>query len=232
MKTEDLRQNYNKGKLEEKYLPNEPYQLFNRWFEELTKSDNTFLTMLKRTAGKILVGESIEPNAMTLSTVDMNGNPNSRTVLMKGYGDMWIEFFTNYESDKGKEIKHNPNVSLTFWWSELQRQVIIRGKAERVHRFRTEKYFATRPKKSKLGAIASSQSEIIPSREVLEEKYKQVEEEYKHVGDHRIKPPEKWGGYKVRANTIEFWQGRVGRLHDRIRYINENGEWRWVRVSP
>ena len=236
-KVQDLRQSYERGKLEEPNIPDRPYELFDKWFNEITNPDVDFVTRVKKWVGKTFVGESIEPNAMTLSTIQQIEEktqplPVSRTVLMKGYGDMWIEFFTNYESAKAHQIEKNKFVCATFWWTPLQRQVIIRGKAEKVSRERTVEYFNTRPRASKIGAIASSQSEIIESRDEIEKFYNAVKGRFSDKPSEEIPCPEHWGGYRINATGVEFWQGRVGRLHDRIVYMNVEGDWVWIRKAP
>ncbi len=206
-----LRKNYTKDGLPDEGLPEHPMELFKKWLKEALESDVP------------------EPNAMVLSTVDKSGYPNSRTVLLKGVEDESIRFFTNYESKKGKEILHNAHVSVVFWWRELERQVRIRGVAERVSEKESSDYFESRPRESQIGAWASSQSDEIPSRNSIEERYREVKEKYS--GKVIPKPPF-WGGFDISIQEIEFWQGRPGRLHDRIKYRKLNSNWERKRLAP
>jgi len=172
----------------------------------------------------------VEPNAMVLSTVDAEGRPNSRTVLLKGYDRDGLVFYTNYRSRKGVELTHNPYASLLFPWYPLHRQVIIRGRVERVERAVSEAYFRSRPRGAQLGAWASPQSEVIESREVLEAAWEQYSQRWPE--GTQIPTPEHWGGHRVVPDSVEFWQGRANRLHDRLRYRRVNGEWIIERLAP
>jgi pyridoxamine 5'-phosphate oxidase len=206
-----LRKNYTKAGLKEEDLPGEPIELFKQWLNEALESD------------------VLEPNAMVLSTVDENGYSNSRTVLLKGIGGSSIRFFTNYESVKGIEISRNPNVSVVFWWGELERQVRIRGVAEKITEKESEDYFQSRPRDSQLGAWASNQSQEIPGRDALENRFNEVKEKY---SGKKIPKPPNWGGFDIEIHEIEFWQGRPGRLHDRIKFSKENSNWERKRLAP
>ena len=208
----NYRQSYEKSELGDAGLPDNPIQLFAKWFYETEE----------------LAGD-IEANAMTISTIDQDGFPKSRVVLLKQYTDQGFVFYTNYDSDKGKAIGKNPKVCLSFFWASMQRQVIIKGIAEKVDSETSDEYFNSRPEGSKLGAVASNQSEVVPSREFLDNKLAVLEKE--HFGK-TIQRPANWGGYLVVAETIEFWQGRANRMHDRIEYKKINGGWSKDRLSP
>ena len=207
------RKSYEKSSLLETLVPENPLELFQKWFHELEKS-----------------GTTDEPNAMTISTLGLDGYPKGRVVLLKRYTYEGFIFYTNYESEKGKAIAKDPKVCLSFFWPAMERQVIIKGKAEKIAVNLSDGYFETRPTGSKLGAIVSNQSEVIPSREVLEEKLRELEKEYQ---EKEIPRPEFWGGYLVRPISMEFWQGRPNRLHDRLRYtLQEDFDWKLERLAP
>ena len=204
------RKEYLKGFLIEENLPENPIKLFSDWFNNADSKSN-----------------EIEPNAMSLSTIDLNGVPITRVVLLKKFSNDGFVFCTNYSSTKGKSITKNPNVCMSFFWSSLEQQVIINGKASKVSEADSDNYFNSRPIGSRLGAIISNQSEIIPSREYLENKLKK-----NNLENNSVKRPKNWGGYIVDPTSIEFWQGRENRLHDRILYKKENNIWNYVRLSP
>lgn len=233
MRLDFLRENYDSGKLDESELPKSPMELFEKWMEDAINPNKSIWGRIKNFILESLFGTLIEPNAMTLSTVDSYGNPNSRTVLLKGiYGEK-LKFYTNYDSDKSNEIESNNNVTCTFWWPPLQRQVIVKGIAEKLDKSESNRYFNSRPRSSKLGAHVSHQSQPIVNRDVLENQLNNVKDKYKNFNDDEIPMPTNWGGFGINITQIEFWQGRVGRLHDRIRYTkNENGKWEWNRISP
>jgi len=233
MRLDNLREDYTQGELGDVYYPKTPMVIFNEWMEDAINPNKSLIGKLKNWIISKVVGTLIEPNAMTLSTVDEYGNPNSRTVLLKGIDGETIQFFTNYDSKKGQEIKNNNNVSCVFWWPPLQRQVIIRGEVTQLSDKVNDNYYNSRPRKSQIGAHVSKQSTEIESRKELESRYFEKLGEFHNVKTKDIPRPEHWGGYGIDINSIEFWQGRSGRLHDRIRYNkNENGEWEWKRVSP
>ena len=213
---EDLsnyRKSYEKSQLLENAIPDDPINLFHRWFHEIKES-----------------GGADEVNAMTVATMGLDGFPKSRVVLLKKYDEEGFVFYTNYDSEKGKAILMNPNVCLSFFWHSMERQVIIKGIAEKTSKSISDNYFESRPNGSKLGAIVSPQSEVIPSREFLDDKLKDLETKYK---DKPIQRPENWGGFLVRPVEIEFWQGRPNRLHDRIRYqLHAVFNWKIERLSP
>ncbi len=209
----DYRKSYQKSELLEGAIDDNPLQQFQKWFYEL-----------EQTAGME------EPNAMTVSTIGLDGFPKSRVVLMKRFNQEGFIFYTNYDSEKGKAIAQNGNVCLSFFWPVLERQVIIKGMAVKIAPNLSDGYFESRPNGSKLGALASNQSEVVPNRERLETRLKQLEEEYK---DKEILRPKNWGGYLVKPQSIEFWQGRPNRLHDRIRYtLQEDYNWKIERLQP
>lgn len=209
----DYRKSYEKSELLENSIPEDPINLFNRWFHEV--EDN---------------GGIEEVNAMTVSTIGLDGYPKSRVVLLKKFTFEGFIFYTNYESEKGKALANNPNVCLSFFWPTLERQVIIKGKAEKVAENLSDGYFESRPTGSKLGAVVSPQSQIIPSRAFLEEELKNLENQYLQK---EIKRPTHWGGYIVKPISVEFWQGRPNRLHDRIRYsLQADFEWKIERLAP
>ena len=207
----DYRKVYKQNELLESNIPDHPIQLFQTWFYEIEKFD------------------SHEANAMTLSTVGKDNFPRGRVVLLKKYSHEGFMFFTNYDSEKGRDIAENSNVCLSFFWPVMERQVIIKGVAERVDKNISENYFHSRPDGSKLGAIISSQSSVIVDRNVLENGLKELEEKFKNKD---IPMPENWGGYIVKPISVEFWQGRPNRLHDRIRYTIDGFDWKIERLAP
>lgn len=212
MSIEDLRKDYTAGGLTEADVDPDPFRQFALWFEQA------------RTA------TGHEPNAMTVATVGADGVPAARILLLKGFDERGFVFYTNYESDKGRDLAENPRAALLFYWPELERQVRISGDVERVSREDSERYFHSRPRGSQISAAISRQSEIIPGRDVLVEAVARLEQEQ---ADGEIPLPDFWGGYRVSPSWIEFWQGRPSRLHDRLRYLRgEDGTWQIVRLSP
>lgn len=212
---EDLghfRKSYEKNALVEANVPADPMALFNAWFNDARESTTVD-----------------EPNAMTVSTFGTDGFPKSRIVLLKQYTDTGFVFYTNYNSEKGRALAQNPNLCLSFFWPSLERQIIIKGIAEKTPTEVSDAYFASRPHGSQLGALVSNQSEVLPSREYLEEALEKLEQQYDQGAVPR---PSHWGGYLVKPVEIEFWQGRPNRLHDRIRYLNVNGQWNKNRLAP
>jgi pyridoxamine 5'-phosphate oxidase len=207
------RKSYNKSALTEESISDNPMELFQRWFYEVEATEGID-----------------EPNAMTISTLGLDGYPKSRVVLLKKYTFEGFIFYSNYESEKGKAIQADPRVCLSFFWPIMERQIIIKGKAEKIAKNLSDGYFESRPEGSKLGAIVSDQSSVIESREVLEIELKKLEEKYK---GKEIERPDYWGGYLVRPVSMEFWQGRDNRLHDRIRYsLQEDFDWKIERLAP
>lgn len=209
----NYRKSYNKSELLESNIPEDPINLFNRWFHEVED-----------------FGGNEEVNAMTVATIGLDGFPKSRVVLLKKFNEEGFIFYTNYNSEKGRAIENNPNICLSFFWSSMERQVIIKGIAQKTSENISDGYFDSRPTGSKLGAIVSNQSEVIPSRAFLEENLKQLENDYEGMV---IPRPKHWGGYLVVPFEVEFWQGRPNRLHDRIRYTSqEDYSWKIDRLSP
>jgi len=208
-----MRRQYGEHGLIEGELPLNPIELFNTWLTQAAENEIV-----------------VEANAMVLST-EVDDQPTSRTVLLKDLTDGGFTFFSNYESRKGKQISENKNVSLLFPWYPMERQVIVIGSATKIARQDSEKYFATRPRSSQIGAWASEQSAELSSRQELENKFKELENKF--AKEEVIPTPPYWGGYIVYPISIEFWQGRYSRLHDRIRYVREkNNNWQLKRLNP
>ncbi len=206
----NMRLNYERNQLTESNVDKNPFTQFKHWFNEILTSD------------------IIEPNAMTIATATNSGIPSVRVVLLKEFDQTGFTFFTNYKSRKGRELEENPFAALLFWWGIFERQVRIEGKVEKISKEESEAYFNIRPLKSRFGALASNQSEVIESRALLEERFHDLEKKW---GENPPKP-ENWGGYKLIPNRFEFWQGRRDRLHDRICYEKVNDVWRIFRLSP
>lgn len=206
-----IRKEYTKASLDAATIAKDPIQQFNSWFNEAVTSNVP------------------EPNAMNLATVN-GGRPASRIVLLKGVENGMFVFYTNYQSNKGKELEQNPACSLTFFWPELERQVRVEGIASRVDAKRSDEYFQSRPRGSQIGAWASPQSSIINDRSLLEERAKQLEDKFK--GQEKLPRPKQWGGYEVAPMLIEFWQGRASRLHDRIVFTKVDDVWKVNRLAP
>ena len=208
----DYRKSYDKNELIETNVPQDPMTLFQKWFYEVDESSEH------------------ETNAMTVSTIGLDGFPKARVVLLKRFNEDGFVFYTNYESEKGKAIAANPHLCLSFFWHAHERQVIIKGIAEKIAPNMSDGYFESRPDGSKLGALVSNQSEVIASREVLENKLHILEKKYK---GKEIPRPDFWGGFIVKPVSVEFWQGRPNRLHDRIRYkLEEDFNWKVERLAP
>ncbi len=207
----DLRETYTRAGLADSDADPDPITQFGRWFEEARAAAVP------------------EPNAMILATVDGDGAPDARAVLLKEFDERGFVFFTNYGSRKAKDLARHPVASLCFAWLPLERQVRIRGTVDKVTREETEAYFRTRPRGSQLGAWASEQSAVVAGRDVLEARLAELEAEY---AGREVPVPPHWGGYRVHPASIEFWQGRPNRLHDRLRYLKEGGTWRRERLSP
>ena len=208
----NYRKNYQKGELRLHATPETPFELFRDWFMEVEEHFNPG-----------------EVNAMTISTVGLDGYPKSRVVLLKRYNDEGFVFFTNYHSEKGRAIENEPRVCASFFWEQSERQVIVKGRAERIAENLSDDYFQSRPKGSQLGAMASDQSSVVDSRQVLENRLKSLENAYK---DKSIERPKNWGGYIIKPVEIEFWQGRPNRLHDRICCYLNGIDWKAKRLAP
>ena len=209
----NYRKSYEKGELLLDNVPDNPIELFRNWFIEVDTHFNID-----------------ETNAMTISTIGLDGYPKSRVVLLKKYTYEGFIFYTNYLSEKGKAIAANPHVCISFFWHAAERQIIIKGKAEKISENLSDGYFESRPRGSQLGAIASNQSEVLSDRLELENKLKALEAKYK---GKEIERPKNWGGFIVKPIELEFWQGRPNRLHDRIRYQLQNDfDWKIERLAP
>jgi pyridoxamine 5'-phosphate oxidase len=209
----NYRKSYEKSELLETQIPDDPINLFHKWFYEAED-----------------LNAAEEVNAMTVSTIGSDGFPKSRVVLLKKFNEDGFVFYTNYQSEKGKAILQNPNVCLSFFWPTVERQIIIKGTAEQTPDQISDNYFASRPDGSKLGAIVSPQSQVIPNRDFLAQNLIDLEKEWY---GKEIPRPKHWGGFLVRPVEVEFWQGRPNRLHDRIRYqLQANYEWRIDRLAP
>lgn len=211
MSIADLRKEYSRASLSEEDVHPDPIEQFSKWF------------------GEAIAAQVPEANAMSVSTVGANGRPSSRILLIKDFDQRGFTFFTNYESRKGSELLDNQYAALLFYWIELERQVRIEGRVERISEAENDAYFQSRPLKSRLGAIASSQSRPIDSRATLENRLAQVEQQY---GEHPVRPAH-WGGYRLVPDYLEFWQGRPSRFHDRIAYTRQaDGSWQRQRLQP
>ncbi|HTG95508.1 MAG TPA: pyridoxamine 5'-phosphate oxidase [Pyrinomonadaceae bacterium] len=197
--------------LDEQTIDREPINQFKRWFEDAVASGMKL------------------PEAMTLATATRDGKPSARVVLLKGVDSDGFVFYTNYRSAKARDLEANPHAALVFYWSQFDRQVRVEGTVERVSTEESRAYFKTRPRESQIGAWASPQSNVIENREVLEARVAELEQLY---GDGELECPEHWGGYRVKPTRIEFWKGRLGRLHDRIVYERDGTHWNINRLAP
>ena len=207
----DLRRDYTRDGLLESQAPAEPLSLFATWFEQAVEIEST------------------EANAMMLATVDDAGQPHLRTLLLKGMDDRGFVFFTNYQSAKGQQLQSHPQAAMTFWWHDLERQVRIEGTVERISDEESHAYYQSRPLGSRLGAWASPQSQVIASRDVLEKNLEQLQQRY---ADQAPERPPHWGGFRLKPQLIEFWQGRPSRLHDRLSYRLLESAWQRERLAP
>jgi len=209
----NYRKSYDKNELLENQIPQNPIELFSNWFYQVER-----------------LGKEIETNAMNVATLGLDDFPKNRIVLLKKFSPQGFVFYTNYESEKGKAIITHPKICLSFFWQSMERQVIIKGIATKTTDQDSDIYFASRPFGSKLGAVLSAQSEIISSRDFMENQMNLLEKEFE---DKEILRPKNWGGFLVRPISIEFWQGRNNRLHDRIRYtLQEDTTWKIERLAP
>ncbi len=207
------RKSYERAALDEHGIDRDPFQQFTIWYDEAVAAGLP------------------EPEAMTLSTATLEGQPSARIVLLRGYDERGFCFFSNYSSQKGQELAANPYAAVTFYWVELERQVRIAGRVEKVTEAESDAYFQSRPSQSRIGAWSSPQSNVISSRDALEELFEKYQEQY--LDETAIPRPEHWGGYRVIPERIEFWQGRPNRLHDRLRFIRiDQGPWTLQRLAP
>ncbi|MBK8518492.1 MAG: pyridoxamine 5'-phosphate oxidase [Saprospiraceae bacterium] len=213
-KLSDLRQDYKKNQLSEDMVSSDPLVQFDQWFSEAMEAGVT------------------EPNAFTLATVDVSGDPSARVLLLKGVDDGGFVFYTNYESDKANHLEHRARASMCFLWLELERQVRVSGGVTKISREESEVYFHSRPRESQIGAWVSHQSHVISSRAKLEIRLEEMIEKYKN--QDTIPLPDNWGGYRLIPERIEFWQGRANRLHDRLLYSKAKGLTSWIieRLAP
>lgn len=209
----DMRRDYTRDGLSEEQAPLEPFALFHRWFAEAVQTEQL----------------PVEANAMTLATVDAEGQPHCRVLLLKALDARGFTFFTNYDSAKGEQLLGNPRAAMTFFWPALERQVRIEGRVEKVTAEESDAYFKVRPLGSRLGAWASPQSRVIDGRGELERLLAETEQRFMDTAPHC---PEHWGGYRLLPERLEFWQGRPSRLHDRLNYRLEQGAWLRERLAP
>ena len=208
----ELRHEYSLGALTKAEVDPDPIRQFQRWLDEAINA------------------QLPEPNALTLATADRTGRPFARVVLLKNCNADGFAFYTNYRSDKGQQLAENPHAALVFLWLELERQVRVEGMVSKILPVESEAYFRTRPRASRLGALASRQSQVVANRQMLDERYRQLADQYP---DDNIPMPNQWGGYRLKPEMVEFWQGRHGRMHDRLRYrLQKEGGWRLERLEP
>lgn len=207
----ELRREYSRQILAEAEVADNPIDQFTEWFQQA------------------LSAELLDANAMTLATASKDGHPSARIVLLKGVEETGFQFYTNYSSRKGQELTENPHAALCFFWPSLERQVRIEGRVKKLSRATSEEYFKQRPRESRLGAWASNQSSKVDSREVLEKKFEEVRKKFE---GEEIPLPDFWGGFVLQPERVEFWQGRKGRMHDRICYEKQNDGWNIFRLSP
>ena len=234
MNLSDFREDYRQGALDREGLNQDPFAQFESWFTEACgdKSQSRWRKIgvaLHKLWSAICNHRPADINAMTLATTDKNGKPSSRTVLLKSVDERGFIFYTNYESRKGRELSENPYAALTFFWSELERQVCVAGTVVKLSAVESEKYFKSRPRGSQIGAWVSKQSAPVPGRKALEISWREMEQKF----PGEVPLPPNWGGYLLKPERIEFWQGRPSRLHDRFQYSRQpDGSWKIERLAP
>ena len=206
----NLRRTWSTRKLDETSVGKNPMDQFSLWMQEAIEA------------------QILDPNAMTLATSDSEGNPSARIVLLKGIDEKGLVFFTNYGSKKSGDLSENPKAAVVFLWKELERQLRVTGHVVKVSKEESGEYFKSRPYESRIGAWASNQSSIVPDRNYLEEKFEEAKKKF----PMEVPLPDFWGGFRIIPERFEFWQGRESRMHDRIAYIKENGDWKIVRLAP
>jgi pyridoxamine 5'-phosphate oxidase len=230
----DIRREYQRGNLDKADLEANPLAQFDVWFAQASaaQSGSRWLKIaiaLYKLWQAVLGRSPADVNAMVLSTVDKSGRPSSRNVLLKGVDERGFIFFTNYDSRKGCELADNPNAALTFYWAEMERQVCVAGSVEKVPREESEHYFRSRPRGSRLAAWASNQSDVVAGRAALEAKWSEMERKF----PKDVPLPPNWGGFVLKPERIEFWQGRASRLHDRFQYTRQaDNSWKLERLAP
>lgn len=207
----NIRREFSSQQLDVSSVGDNPYHLFEKWFEEAVGS------------------QILDPYAMIISTVSKENKPSNRVVYMRDISEKGIVFYTNYESHKGNDLDFNKNISSLFFWVELERQIRIEGEVEILDEKKSDEYFKNRPRESKIGAWASDQSRIIPNREFLENRVGEFEKKFE---DKEVERPKHWGGFLIKPVSFEYWQGRPSRLHDRVKFIFENNSWKIVRLAP
>ena len=232
MNLADVREDYRRGALDRAALDANPVAQFESWFRAAAGESGRWRKIgiaLYKLWNAVCNHRPPDVNAMTLATVDKNGKPSTRTVLLKSVDARGFIFFTNYDSRKGRELADNPSAALTFFWSDLERQVCVAGTVTKLPAVESEAYFKSRPRGSRLAAWASNQSDVVPDRAALEGKWRELEKKF--PGD--VPLPPNWGGYILQPERIEFWQGRPSRLHDRFSYLRQaDGSWKLDRLAP
>ena len=233
MSISELRREYNLTGLRRKDLEADPLIQFHRWFNQAAaaRASGRFRKLFVNLYKSVVLGAiPVDVNAMTLATADKQGRPSARVVLLKGVDERGFLFFTNYDSRKGQELAENPQAALVFYWSDLERQICVAGQVSKLPAAESDGYFQNRPRGSCIAAWASKQRDIIPNREALEAKWKQMEKQHPGL---EVPRPGNWGGYVLSPTRIEFWQGRPNRLHDRFRYVRQpDNRWQIERLEP